>query len=64
MFSNGPLHTKEQVLNDQLEQQLCTDTGCSRENLLEAMDDGDKWRERERERERERVKEICASGTT
>ena len=41
-----------QILADQQEQ-LCTDTGCSLEDLLETMEDKDKWRERERERERE-----------
>ena len=30
-------------------QQLCVDTGCSLEDLLDAMDDGDGWRERVRE---------------
>ena len=37
-------------------QQLCVDTGCSLENLPEAMDDRDEWRER--------VREICASSVT
>ena len=32
-------------------QQLCEDTGCCPENLPEAMNDREKWRERERERE-------------
>ena len=32
-------------------QQLCTDTGCSLEDLPEAMDDKDEWRERVTERE-------------
>ena len=36
--------------------QLCTDTGCSLEDLPEAMDDRDKWWER--------VREIHGSGTT
>ena len=36
-----------------LSQQLCTDTECSLEDLPEAMDDGNEWRERERERESE-----------
>ena len=27
-------------------QQLCEDTGCSAEDLLEAMNDREKWRER------------------
>ena len=37
-------------------QKLCEDTGCSPEDLLEAMNDGEKWRVR--------VKDIRASGTT
>ena len=37
-------------------QQLCEDTGCSFEDLPEAMDDREKWRER--------VRDIRASGTT
>ena len=37
-------------------QQLCEDTGCSPEDLLEAMNDREKWRER--------VRDICASDTT
>ena len=37
------------------QQQLCTDTGCSLEDLPEAMDDRDKWQEK--------VREICDSGT-
>ena len=37
-------------------QQLCEDTGCSPEDLPEAMNDRVKWRER--------VKDIRASGTT
>ena len=37
-------------------QQLCEDTECSPEDLPEAMDDREKWRER--------VKDIHASGTT
>ena len=37
-------------------QRLCEDTGCSPEDLPEAMNDRDKWRER--------VRDICASGTT
>ena len=36
-------------------QQLCEDTGCSPEDLPEAMNDREKWRER--------VKDIRASGT-
>ena len=37
-------------------QQLCKDTRCSLEDLLEAMDD--------RDEKRERVREICASSMT
>ena len=37
-------------------QQLCEDTGCSLEDLREAMNDREKWRER--------VRDIRASGTT
>ena len=37
-------------------QQLCKDTGCSPEDLPEAMNDREKWRER--------VRDIRASGTT
>ena len=37
-------------------QQLCEDTGCSYEDLPEAMNDREKWRER--------VRDIRASGTT
>ena len=37
-------------------QQLCEDTGCSPEDVPEAMNDREKWRER--------VRDIRASGTT
>ena len=37
-------------------QQLCEDTGCSHEDLPEAMNDREKWRKR--------VRDIRASGTT
>ena len=37
-------------------QQLCADTGCSPEDLPEAMKDREAWRER--------VRYICADGTT
>ena len=37
-------------------QQLCEDMGCSPEDLPEAMNDREKWRER--------VRDICACGTT
>ena len=37
-------------------QQLCEDTGCNPEDLPEAMNDREKWREM--------VNDICAGGTT
>ena len=37
-------------------QQLCEDTGCSSEDLPEAMNDREKWRER--------VRDIRATSTT
>ena len=37
-------------------QQLCEDTGCSPEDLPEAMNNREKWRER--------IRDICAGGTT
>ena len=37
-------------------QQLCEDTGCNCEDLPEAMNDREKWRER--------VRDIRAGGTT
>ena len=37
-------------------QQLCEDTGCSPENLPEAMNNREEWRER--------VRDICAGGLT
>ena len=37
-------------------QQLCKDMGCGPEDLPEAMNDREKWRER--------VRDICAGGTT
>ena len=37
-------------------QQLCEDMGCSPEDLPEAMNDKEKWREK--------VRDICASSTT
>ena len=39
---------------------LCTDTGCSLEDLPEAIDDRDEWRERERERERKSQGNPCS----
>ena len=37
-------------------QQLCANTGCSLEDLSEAMDDREGWEKR--------VREICADGMT
>ena len=37
-------------------QQLCEDTGCNPEDLPEAMNDREKWREM--------VRDVCAGGTT
>ena len=47
-----------QKQDDQLEHTFssCEDTGCSPEDLPEAMNDWEKWRERARE--------VRASGTT
>ena len=53
-------HMAKQKQDDQLEhtyiQQLCEDTGCSLEDLPEAMNDKEKYRER--------VRDIRASGMT
>ena len=49
MFSYGPPHMVEQ-------KQLCDDTGCSPEDLPEAMNDSEEWREK--------VRDIRAGGTT
>ena len=46
MFSSGPLHIAKQVLGDQLElayNRSGMDTGCSLEDLPEAMNDRDEW---------------------
>ena len=55
-----PPHVAEQKQDDQVEhtyiQQLCEDTGWSPEDLPEAMNDKEKWRER--------VRDIRVSGTT
>ena len=34
-------------MDHQLEQQLCTNTGCRLEDLPEVMEDRDEWQERE-----------------
>ena len=44
----NPSHGRARVGRTYL-QQLCTDTGCSMEDLSEAMDHKDEWRERVRE---------------
>ena len=48
-----PPHMAEQKQDGQLEhtyiQQLCRDTGCRPEDLPEAMNDREKWRERVRD---------------
>ena len=36
-------------IKDYYLQQLCTDTGCSLEDLPDVMDDRDKWQERPKE---------------
>ena len=57
MYSYGPPHMAKQKQDDQLDiQQLCEDTRCSPEDLPEAMNDREKWRER--------VRDIRVSGTT
>ena len=57
MYSNGLLHMAGQKQDDQLEHTSSSeDTGCSPEDLSEAMNDREKWRER--------VRDIRASGTT
>ena len=59
--------SKDELINDVLQakagrpartyiQQLCEDTGCSPEDQPEAMNDGEKWRER--------VRDIRTNGTT
>ena len=53
MYSYGPPHMAGQKQDDQ---QVCEDTGCSPEDLPEAMNDREKWRER--------VWDIRACGTT
>ena len=45
-----------QEWDDQHEQQLCEDTGCNPEDLPEAMNDREKWRET--------VRDIRAGGAT
>ena len=47
MFSYEPLNKDVQLFDNQLEslQQLSPDTGCSLEDLPEAMEDRDEWQE-------------------
>ena len=54
----APSHSREKSgrLARTYVQQLCEDTGCSLEDLPEAMNDGVEWRER--------VRDIRAGGTT
>ena len=57
MYSYGPLHMAEQKQGDQLKPTYSSsDMGCSPEDLAEAMNDREGWRER--------VRDICADGTT
>ena len=58
MYSYGPPHMAKQEQDDQLEHTYssCKDTGCSPEDLPEAINDREKWRER--------VRDIRAGGTT
>ena len=59
MYSYGPPHMVEEKVGRPARtyiQQLCEDTGCSPEDLLEAMNDREKWRER--------VRDIRATSTT
>ena len=56
MYTYGPAYSKEKAGQPAriYIQQLCEDTGCSSEDLSEAMNDREKWRER--------VRDIRASG--
>ena len=60
LLSTPPTLMAEKKQDDQLEhtyiQQLCEDTGCSPEDLPEAMNDREKWRER--------IRDIRVDGTT
>ena len=59
MYSYGPPHMAKQMQDDQLEHtysKLWEDTGCIPEDLPEAMNDREMWREKARD--------IHASGTT
>ena len=59
MYSYGPPHMTEQKAGRPARtytQQLCEDTGCSPEDLPEAMSDREIWRER--------VRDIRAGGMT
>ena len=58
-FSYRPLHTDVQVLDDQLEPIYGTNTGYRLENLPNAMDDRNEWRERERVRDTIMFMYIC-----
>ena len=57
IYSYGPPHMAEQKAGRPAQtyiQQLCEDTGCNPEDLPEAMNDREEWRER--------VRDIRASG--
>ena len=59
MYSYRPTHMAEKKQDEVARtyiEQLCEDTGCGPEDLPEAMNDREKWRER--------VRDIRASGTT
>ena len=59
MYFYGPQHMAVQKQDDQHEHtfsNLCEDTGCCPEDLPEAMNDREKWRER--------VRDIRATSTT
>ena len=55
-YSSGSLHMDEARRPDRTYiQQLCAGTGCSPEDLPEAMDDREGWRERVRDIRADRV---------
>ena len=57
MISYAPPHDREKAGRPARTYiQLCEDTGCSPEDLLEAMNDRGEWRER--------VRDIRAGGTS
>ena len=46
MYSYGPPHMAQQMQDDKLDHTYCENIGCSPEDLPEAMNDREKWRER------------------